>query len=179
MKKIIPVIIAFLMLGALMQKQEEEYYVIPDDSIRLRIIANSDTTYNQYIKAKVKTAVETELKKIVETKATIEETRKKINANIDSLKKVVETTLKKENYRKGFTIDYGNHMFPEKEYKGVKYEAGEYESLLITIGKGEGNNWWCVLFPPLCTMEVEEENEVSYRFFIKDLIDKYLLKKES
>ena len=63
---------------------------------------------------------------------------------------------------------------PEKEYKGVKYKEGYYESWVITLGEGEGNNWWCVLFPPLCLVEAEEADEVEYKFFIKELIDKYL-----
>lgn len=175
MKKIIPIILAIFMLSILSNQHQEDYYVIPDESIRLRIIANSDTTYDQYIKAKVKLAVEEKLKEIVENKASIEEMRKIINNNLKELEIIVANVLKKENYDKSFTISYGNHIFPEKEYKGVIYEEGEYESLIITIGEGKGKNWWCVLFPPLCTMEVEEEKEVSYKFFIKELIDKYLL----
>ena len=66
------------------------------------------------------------------------------------------------------------NYFPEKEYKGTIYEEGEYESLLITLGSGEGNNWWCVLFPPLCLIEAEESEEVEYSFFIKELFEKYL-----
>ena len=64
---------------------------------------------------------------------------------------------------------------PEKEYKGVKYPAGEYESLVITLGTGTGDNFWCVLFPPLCLIEAEEENisEVKYTSFIQEIINKY------
>lgn len=66
------------------------------------------------------------------------------------------------------------NYFPEKEYKGVKYDEGYYESLVITLGEGKGKNWWCVLFPPLCLVEAEESDKVEYKFFIKELIDKYL-----
>lgn len=175
MKKIIPILLAITLLAILNNKQNEEYYIIPNESIRLRIIANSNTAYDQYIKAQVKLSVENKLKEIVETKSTIEEMREIINNNITSIEKIIDNTLEEQNYNKNFTISYGYHEFPEKEYKGVVYESGQYESLLITIGEGKGDNWWCVLFPPLCTMEVEEEKEVSYKFFIKELIDKYLL----
>ena len=57
-------------------------------------------------------------------------------------------------------------------YKGIYYEEGEYESLVITLGEGIGNNFWCVLFPPLCLID-ENEEEVEYTSFIKELIDKY------
>ena len=62
---------------------------------------------------------------------------------------------------------------PEKEYKGVKYKEGEYKSLLVTLGKGEGDNFWCVLFPPLCMMQTEETSEIEYKFLIKETLEKY------
>ena len=68
------------------------------------------------------------------------------------------------------------HEFPEKEYKGVVYDEGYYESLLVTLGEGKGDNFWCVLFPPLCLMEAEETDdttEVEYKSFIKEIIEKY------
>ena len=71
-----------------------------------------------------------------------------------------------------FKINYGTNYFPEKIYKGVKYEAGEYESMVVKIGSGSGDNYWCVLFPPLCLMEAEETDDVEYKFFIKEIIDK-------
>ena len=69
---------------------------------------------------------------------------------------------------------YGNSYFTDKFYKGVSYKNGIYESLLITIGDGNGDNWWCVLFPPLCLLDVEENemDDVEYQFFIKNLIDR-------
>ena len=63
---------------------------------------------------------------------------------------------------------------PEKEYKGTTYEEGYYESLVITLGSGEGDNWWCVLFPPLCLLEAEDSDDVEYTSYVKELVDKYL-----
>ena len=83
--------------------------------------------------------------------------------------------MKHDNYDNNVEVNYGMNYFPEKTYKGVKYKEGEYESLVVTLGKGEGNNFWCVLFPPLCLLEAEEDdtNEVEYTSFVKELIDKY------
>ena len=55
--------------------------------------------------------------------------------------------------------------------KGIEYDEGYYESLLITLGEGKGDNWWCVLFPPLCLIEAEESTEVEYKSFIKEIIE--------
>ena len=84
----------------------------------------------------------------------------------------LEKKLEAEAYPFSYELKYGLNFFPEKIYKGVKYEEGYYESLLITLGEGEGNNWWCVLFPPLCIMEAEESDEVEYKFFIQEIIEK-------
>lgn len=174
MKKIILIMSAILVLFALINKQEEDYYVIPEEAIRLRIIANSNSVEDQYIKNKVKINIEEELKNTISTNSSIETSRLNIIKSIPKYEKIINDTFLKEEYKKEFSIDYGYNYFPEKEYKGVIYEEGKYESLLITIGEGKGDNWWCVLFPPLCTLEVEEREDIEYRFFIKDIFDKYL-----
>ena len=68
------------------------------------------------------------------------------------------------------------NYFPTKEYKGVIYEEGEYESIVVEIGDAQGDNFWCVLFPPLCLLEGEVENKdnIEYTSFIKEIIEKYL-----
>lgn len=174
MKKIILMIIAILVLYMFINENKKDYYVIPEEAIRLRIVANSNSVEDQYIKNKVKLNIEEELKETIDLNATIESSRKNIINNIPRYEKVVEKTFEEENYNKDFSINYGYNYFPEKEYKGIIYEEGEYESLLITIGEGEGNNWWCVLFPPLCTLEAEESEDIEYRFFIQDIFEKYL-----
>ena len=96
---------------------------------------------------------------------------------MDNYKKTIKETLEKLNVDMDYEVSFGLNYFPEKEYKGVVYKEGEYESLVITLGNGEGENFWCVLFPPICTLEVEEDEDISYRFLIKDLFDKYILNK--
>ena len=80
------------------------------------------------------------------------------------------------NYNIPFNLNYGNNYFPEKEYKGITYKEGYYESLVVTLGEGAGDNWWCLMFPPLCLMEAEEKelNNVEYKIFIKDVFKKYM-----
>ena len=172
MKKII-ILIIILMLGYFVLN-EAKAFVIPDEAIRLRVVANSNTEYDQKIKNEVSEVVQKRLYQLLKDKKGIEEARKTVKGNIDVIKKDIELLLNKKNYELGYKITYGMNYFPEKEYKGTIYEEGEYESLLITLGSGEGNNWWCVLFPPLCLIEAEESEEVEYSFFIKELFEKYL-----
>ena len=80
------------------------------------------------------------------------------------------------DYNVKFKINYGENYFPEKNYKGVKYEEGYYESLVVTLGTGYGDNWWCVLFPPLCLMEakIDDNTDIDYGLFVKDIFNKYM-----
>ena len=167
---ILVILITYLVIG----NMSVEAVKIPDEAIRLRVVANSDSVYDQNIKLKVKTEVEKELFKLLKDTKGIEEARNTINNNLDYIDKKVNNLLIKEKYNFGYELNFGYNYFPEKEFNGITYEEGMYESLLVTLGKGEGNNWWCVLFPPLCLLEAEESDEVEYKLFIQELIEKYL-----
>lgn len=147
---------------------------IPEDAIRIRIIPNSNSAFDQDIKRKVKDKIEITMYDLLKDAENSKEAEEIIKNNLELVDKDVQKILSDENYDKGYKINFGENYFPEKTYKGVKYEEGYYESLLITLGKGEGDNWWCVLFPPLCLIEAEENTEVEYKSIVMELIEKYL-----
>jgi stage II sporulation protein R len=171
MKKIIPIVLIIVIL--LSKNNVDGKILIPEESIRLRVLANSNSVYDQQIKSKVKNNLQYQMYNLLKDTTDIEEARNLINSNIDSIDSNVRTILEEENYTLGYKIDFNYHEFPEKEYKGVVYKKGKYESLLVTLGKGEGDNWWCVLFPPLCLLEAEEseKDEVEYKSFVMELLD--------
>ena len=147
--------------------------IIPKESIRFRIIADDNTEASEEIKFKIKMLIELELSEILDEKDNFLSSKVKIENSIKRLENKVNSMLKKEKILESVQISYGSHFFPEKFYNGVKYEAGFYESLVVILGNGLGNNWWCVLFPPLCLLEAEESDEVEYKFFVQELIEKY------
>ena len=163
MKKTL-ILIAIIIV--IMSLNTNETIIIPKESIRFRVIANSNSKEDQMIKEKVVSKLKKSLSSLTYTPKNINDTRKSIKDNL----KIIEETLRQEV--KDYSINYGYNYFPEKVYKGIYYEEGEYESLVITLGEGIGNNFWCVLFPPLCLID-EEQDEVEYTTFIKELIDKY------
>lgn len=174
MKKFILIILALITLFIFYNKtKEKESVIIPSSAIRFRILANSNSPRDQKIKEEVRDKMQEELYSILQNSKSTKEARNIINNNMDNFNNILQEEMKDKEY--SYTIDYGMHEFPEKTYKGITYEAGEYESLLVTLGEGEGDNWWCVLFPPLCLVEAEETdtNEVEYKSFIKELIEKY------
>ncbi len=175
MKKLIIIILACLSLYAFyMKPKEKEAVKIPDSAIRFRVLANSNSPRDQKIKEEVRDKMQEELYNLLENAKSTKQARGLIKENMDNFNSILSDEMKDKEY--SYTIDYGMHEFPEKVYKGITYEAGEYESLLVTLGEGEGDNWWCVLFPPLCLLEAEESadtGEVEYKSFIKELIEKY------
>lgn len=173
MKRFFIIFILFLILVIYIDKYDSNYYVIPDDSIRIRIIANSDSFDDQYIKIKVKQLIEPVIEEDLSNSSSLKESRFIIKNNLDKYNSMISSYLVDNSYNDKFSINYGSNYFPEKEYKGVKYESGNYESLVIKLGSGMGDNWWCVMFPPICSLEVEENSDIEYKVFVKELFDKY------
>ena len=149
--------------------------IIPKEAIRIRVIANSNEEYDQEIKNDVKDIVEDELYYVLKDTVDINKARILINKEIPILNSKVDEFLTLKNYNLGYTINYGYNYFPAKKYKGIEYNEGMYESVVVTLGEGKGDNWWCVMFPPFCLIEAHDNNttEIEYRWLIKDLINKY------
>ena len=160
---IIAIIIAILCLN------KQDQVIIPKDSIRFRVIANSDSLEDQTLKKEIVNNLSKELSN-TSNLTNINESRKYIKRELPLFTKIVDKTLKNNNSDKDFHINYGKNYFPEKTYKNVVYPEGEYESLVITLGEGKGQNFWCVLFPPLCLVD---EDNIEYKSIIKEVIDKY------
>ncbi len=167
MKKLI--IGLFLLVVISVSINEKEHFLIPDDAIRFRIIANSDSKEDQDLKINIKNNVEKEIYKLIGNAENIDDVRKLITNNIDK----IDNVMKK--YNVSYDINYGNNYFPEKEYKGISYKEGNYESLVITLGNGLGHNWWCVLFPPLCLLDEQENlDNAEYELYASKLINKFV-----
>lgn len=179
MKKIIIIILSILSVIYLYINNKNQENIIPDEAIRFRVVANSNTIYDQNIKIQVKNAVQNKILELIKDSKDISTTRKIIKENIDNIDLLVKETLEKLNYDKKYKVKYGLNYFPNKNFKGSNYKKGNYESLVITIGEGQGDNWWCVLFPPLCLNETEESNEeqIEYTSFIKEFIGKHIISK--
>ena len=142
---IIGIVFIYMFLGNIITSKK----LIPDDAIRIRVIPNSNSTYDQEMKKLVKEELQTDMYNLLKDVKGSSDARRVINNNLENVN-------------------------PEKEYKGLKYDEGYYESLLVTIGEGAGDNWWCVLFPPLCLIEAEESTDVEYTSFVKELVNKYM-----
>ena len=174
MKKTIFLLLFIFLVYFSVSKVIESKDLIPEDAIRMRVVPNSNGEEDQRVKIKVKEKLETDVFTTLKEVKGVDEARKQIREQLPLFEKSISDTLKEENYTLGYQLHFGMNYFPEKEYKGITYKAGEYESLVVTLGEGKGDNWWCVLFPPLCMIEAEESDQVEYKLWIEELIDKYM-----
>jgi len=163
------IVLTYIIIGNVIARSN----IIPDEAIRIRVIANSNSEYDQNIKTKVKESIEYDMYNMLKNIENLEEARTTIQTNLDKVENNIDNILQKENYELPFEINFGLNYFPKKEFKGITYKEGYYESVVVTLGEGLGDNWWCVLFPPLCMIEAEESSDVEYTTMVKEIIDKY------
>ncbi|MDX8363679.1 stage II sporulation protein R [Cytobacillus sp. IB215665] len=141
--------------------QANDTVIIPDEAIRLRILANSDSSEDQALKRLIRDKVNEQITQWVEELTSIEEARKLINTRVHMIEQIVESVLSNQGSKQIASVDFGEVSFPTKLYGNYLYPAGEYEAILITLGDGAGANWWCVLFPPLCFLDFSNGEAVD------------------
>lgn len=141
-----------------------------DKPLRLHIIANSNSECDQQIKLSVRDAVLEATKDGITKCKNEEEAKEYIEKNLGIIIATANETLAKDGA--GYTADaeLGKSHFPEKSYGGVAYPEGDYEALKIRLGSGEGDNWWCVMFPPLCISEISETDDYEYTSWFAELL---------
>jgi len=137
------------------------YDEVKDTLIRFHVIANSDKDEDQNLKLKVKNQVIDYLYPYLNASESLEQSRKIIKDRMDEVKKLAEQVIKDNNYKYGVKVELSRENFPEKSYGKITLPQGNYEAFRIIIGSGQGKNWWCVMFPPLCFVD-ETKAEVEY-----------------
>lgn len=155
------------MLSLYMPKTEaaaKESIVIPGEAIRLRILANSDLDSDQALKRKVRDAVNAQITLWVQDLTSMQKARTIIKEKLPEIKAIAEKVVHEQGSNQTVKVQFGKVQFPTKLYGQFLYPAGEYQAVLITLGKGEGANWWCVLYPPLCFLDFSNGVAVSQGF---------------
>lgn len=140
---------------------DDEADVIPSDAVRLRIIANSDSPEDQALKRKVRDRIIEEVGVRLRGVTDHDHARQVLESALPELNDIAAQVVTKEGYKYQVRADYGKVPFPTKIYGSNVYPAGEYEALRIVIGEGQGQNWWCVLFPPLCFVDVANGDAIQ------------------
>lgn len=148
-------------------------YDIADSVFRLHVIANSDSAEDQALKYKVRDSLLNYMNSLVTSTTSKDEAMEIVTNNIDNFKNIAEATIKENGYNYSVNITVGKHSFPTKYYGDVSLPAGIYDALRVEIGSASGQNWWCVMFPPLCFVDISsgivpEESKESLKNNLND-----------
>lgn len=172
-KQFLPVFITILavtMLFTGMACRQANNSFTNEDFIRFHVIANSDSDEDQALKLRVRDRLIEYINDGLRREAVrqsdgggktaelnIEETRDYIRENLGEIRQKAQEVVQNEGWDYEVNAELGVRWIPEKSYGSLTFPAGNYEALNITIGEGAGKNWWCVLYPPLCLLDVQEE----------------------
>lgn len=126
---------------------------LSENIIRLHVLANSDSPEDQELKRKVRDVIIENMKVMLEGSKDIGQTRNIIQNNLTAIEKIAEDEIRNNGKDYKVSVMLGNYVFPTRMYGDITLPSGNYEALRVVIGNGEGQNWWCVLFPPLCFID--------------------------
>ena len=138
------------------------YEAVADENlIRFHVIANSDTFYDQNIKLKVRDRVLEEIQPFLEDAENTEDAGRILRENQEKITQTANEVLKEENCGYTAKTSLGTSLFPTKCYGDLTLPAGKYNACKIILGEGKGKNWWCVLYPPLCFVDIRDDTAVA------------------
>lgn len=179
MKKFIPVMI----IGLIISMAVSSYFnrvesALSDNVLRLHVIANSDSDFDQQLKLKVRDKILQRSDSIFSKKSDISEAKKNIKENLEEIEKIACAEVAANGCDYPVKVTFGKSDFPTKAYGNVTLPAGTYEALKVEIGEAKGKNWWCVMFPPLCFVDASSpEMSAEAMAMLKDNLseDEYAL----
>ena len=144
MKRQFPILI--LLLLALLPLHTHGAVPTHPGVLRLHILANSDSEADQAVKLRVRDAI----RPLFQSSESYETARAYLLENGASVQRAAQSVLQECGAGYGVQLTLGTESFPDRTYEGKLFPAGDYDALIVRLGRGEGQNWWCVLFPPLC-----------------------------
>lgn len=143
--------------GATLSREQE---ALSDKLIRLHVVANSDSKADQALKLKVRDRILEDVASLLGGVTERDKAVKLIDENLDILVRDAKEVVRSEGYAYDVSASITVEEFPTREYDTFSLPAGKYESLRVVIGSGQGHNWWCVIFPPLCATAATDQQEV-------------------
>ena len=144
---------------------------IASNILRLHILANSNTTYDQHIKLLVRDAVLDKMATLSDGATDIQNITKILNTHLDSIVETANSVLIDNGQKPTASAQITNLYFPEIEYGDITMPSGYYNSLQITLGTAQGKNWWCVMFPMLCFIDNEKgESTEEMRDYFREFL---------
>ncbi|GAB6137029.1 stage II sporulation protein R [Halanaerobaculum tunisiense] len=181
-------LIVGLRSGLALKAEQVNKVTNAESLVRLHVIANSNSLQDQRIKRDIRDRIIQETTKLYNTSPEGESTPQKIiKEHFPQLKEIIKAELREQEIDYGVELKLGRYQFPTRSYSGLTLPAGKYQALRVVLGSGQGENWWCVLFPPLCfvdsidqvseeevnqlAIEDKEELPVEFKFKLVEVIE--------
>jgi len=174
-KNIMCIVLCLLIIGAsfFIPKVSNET-IDANEYFRIHIRANSNSIEDQNVKYKIKDQVVSALTPLLCDAVSKEEAIDIVRANLNLICEVSDNVLASNGYTYTSSANITNEYFPTRSYDNVTLESGDYDSLIIYLGSGVGNNWWCVVYPPLCFVGGSNETtNVVYRSKLYEVIENF------
>ena len=153
MKKTVIICVMILAIIGINNRMKATETAFAKGIIRLHVIANSDDENDQKLKLQVRDAILEKTKEKYGDLGSADNVRVNLESDIDYIKQIAEGVIRENGYDYSVNVVLGNSYFPRKSYGDITLPEGNYNALKVEIGKAEGQNWWCVLFPPLCFVD--------------------------
>lgn len=171
MRKMCILLTVTVLLGGAVIYAEGMKADISSAVLRLHVVANSDSEYDQALKLKVRDAVREEFSKGIKYAESKEDAILSAEEMKGALKKAALKVIENEGASYSVNVTVGKESFPTKEYGKIALPSGKYDAVKVKIGAAEGKNWWCVLYPPLCITDSSclELNDEAYELLSQDL----------
>ncbi len=144
---------------------------LSEQCVRIHIRANSNSQEDQAVKLKVRDAVTDYLTHCLDKADTKQDALDILNREKNALTAIADSVLSAYGFTYGAAAEIGTERFPERSYGGYVFPEGDYQALVLELGSGEGDNWWCVAFPPLCFVPDGDGEKVVYKSWIKEKLD--------
>ena len=142
--------------------------------VRIHIRANSNCEEDQGVKMQVRDSVIDFITPLIASCNNACEVKETLNNNLNSIENIADNVLRENGFLYVSNAEIRNEFFPSRDYSGNTFPADYYDALIIELGSGVGDNWWCVAYPPLCFVgDYDGSNSVKYKSKILELINKY------
>lgn len=142
---------------------------IRSEVLRLHVIANSDTSVDQNLKLRLRDFILQEGKDIFDGSVNVGNAVKKLEPKLTELEEAANAFVRQKGFDYNVKITLSNEYFTTRTYESVTLPAGKYLALRAVIGSGQGHNWWCVMFPPMCVPAADEKEEIENVFTDKEI----------
>lgn len=141
--------------------------------IRIHIRADSNEKAAQDVKLLVRDSVTEYLSSELKGVTDFDTAYEMLSARLKRIEEIADEVLRSSGFSYSSRARLNNEFFPTRSYEGLVVESGYYDALILELGSGKGDNWWCVVYPPLCYLEAEGSGKVQYKSYIAELIKKY------